>query len=91
MGGKVSRTPTRKVRGNEVFDMTMEFNVRRAFEATAAISGRQRRFERGSVVTYDTGQSGPTVTIEAALSLFLVDRSTFETCCKPKNQGTAGF
>ena len=71
--------------------MTLEFSVLRAFEATAPISGRQRRFEVGDVVMYDSGQTGPTVTIETGMSLFLVDRSTFETCCKFKNQGSGAF
>jgi hypothetical protein len=71
--------------------MTMEFDVVQAFEATMAVSGRLRRFEPGAVVTYDSGQEGPTVTIEADMSFYLVDRSTFKTSCKLKNHGTAGY
>lgn len=71
--------------------MSIEFDVIHAFEATAAISGRAPRFEPGAVVTCDTGQDGSTIAIEADLSLFLVDRSTFKNCCKLKNQGTAGY
>jgi uncharacterized protein YndB with AHSA1/START domain len=69
----------------------MEFDVVRAFETTAAISGRVHRFEPGTMVMYDMGQDGPTVTVQADMSFFLVDRSTFKTCCKLKNQGAAGI
>ena len=67
--------------------MNQDFDVVRAFEATAAISGRVRLFEPGDKVGCEMGQRGPTVTIEADLSLFLVDRSTFETCCEWHNSG----
>ena len=63
------------------------YDVIRAFEATAPISGRKRRFEPGDVIAYDMGQRGATVTIEADSSLFLVDRTTFKTCCKFRNAG----
>jgi hypothetical protein len=71
--------------------MIQGYDVVRAFEATAPISGRKRRFEPGEVIAYEMGQAGPTVTIEVDASLFLVDRSTFETCCKFKNASTSGF
>jgi hypothetical protein len=71
--------------------VTQDYRVLRAFETTEAISGRKRRFEPGAAIKYDTGQAGPTVTIEADLSLFLVDRSTFETCCKPNYEGGSAF
>jgi hypothetical protein len=62
--------------------MITSFNVVRAFEATEPISGRKRRFEPGDVIAYEMGQDGPTVTIEADKSLFLLDRSTFKACCE---------
>jgi len=65
--------------------MTLFYDVVRAFKATEAISGRERLFEPGFVISCDTGQSGPTLTFEAHTTLFLVDRSTFKTCCKFKN------
>jgi hypothetical protein len=67
--------------------MTQPYDVILAFEATAPISSRKRRFEPGDVIEYDLGQRGPTVTIEVDASLFLVDRTTFKTCCKFRNQG----
>jgi hypothetical protein len=71
--------------------MTARFDVIQAFVATEPISGRQRRFEPGEIVSLDSGQSGPTVTIEADLSLFLIDGSTFEACCKFKNEPGSAF
>lgn len=71
--------------------MTLQFDVVRAFEATEPISGRRRRFDPGEVVTRDTGQAGTTVTFEADTILFIVDRSTFKTCCRFKNEGGAAF
>ena len=67
--------------------MSQSYDVVQAFEATAPISGRKRRFEPGDVIEYQLGQGGPTVLIEADASLFLVELSTFQTCCKFKNTG----
>jgi hypothetical protein len=71
--------------------MIQDYDVVRAFEATAPISGRKRQFKPGDVIAYEIGQAGPTITIEADTSLFLIDRSTFKACCKLKNHGTAGY
>jgi hypothetical protein len=70
--------------------MVQDYDVVRAFEATAPISGRKRRFRPGDVIAYEMSQGGPTVTIEADSSLFLVDRTTFKTCCKFRNAGSGG-
>jgi hypothetical protein len=67
--------------------MMQPYDVIRAFEATAPISGRKRRFKPGDEIAYDMGQRGPMVTIEVDASLFLVDKTTFKTCCKFKNVG----
>jgi hypothetical protein len=67
--------------------MVQPYDVIRAFEATAPISGHKRRFEPGDVIAYDMGQRGATITIEADASLFLVDLTTFKTCCKFRNAG----
>jgi hypothetical protein len=67
--------------------MVLEYMVTRPFTATSAISGRERQFEPGDSFLCDSGQSGATVTIEVDLSLFLIDRKTFETCCKFMNEG----
>ena len=50
--------------------MIHSYDVIRPFEAVAPISGRKRRFEPGDVVIYDTNEAGPTVLIEADMSLF---------------------
>jgi hypothetical protein len=71
--------------------MTAVFDVIRSFVATEPIGGRERRFEPGDIVTYDSGQTGPTITIEADMSLFLVDRSTFKTCCEFKNEPGSAY
>jgi hypothetical protein len=70
-----------------MWDMVLEYTVTRPFTATSAISGRDRQFEQGDSFLCDSGQSGATVTIEIDLSLFLIDRRTFETCCKFKWEG----
>ncbi len=62
--------------------MIHSYDVIRPFEAVAPISGWKRRFEPGDVVIYDTNVAGPTVLIEAGMSIFSVDRTTFKTCCK---------
>ena len=67
--------------------MRHEYNVLRAFDAVIPISGSTRRFDSGASFSYDTSQVGPTVTIEADMSVFLVDRSTIETCCEPNYIG----
>ena len=71
--------------------MTRAFSVVHAFNATNAISGRQREFKPGETLLCDPGQADGTVTIEIQKSLFLVERSIFETCCKWKNDGAAPF
>ena len=71
--------------------MTALFDVIHAFVATEPISGRERRFEPGEIVSLDSGQTGPTVTIEADMSLFLIDRPTFKTCCKFKNEPGSAY
>jgi len=71
--------------------MTKEFYVIKGFEAATAISGRLRRLEPGDVAKCDTGQTGSILTIDADSSLFLVDRSTFKTCCKVMHQSAAGI
>jgi hypothetical protein len=67
--------------------MVQDFDVIRSFEATAPISGRNRRFEPGDVIARDMGQRGEMVAIEADSSLFLIDRATFKICCKFRNAG----
>ena len=76
---------------SKVSQMTLQFTVLREFEAREPISGRTRRFEPSEVVTSDTGQTGPTVTIEADMTIFVVDRATFKTCCKFKNEPGSAY
>lgn len=66
--------------------MTLLYGVIRPFKAMTAISGRERQFQLGETFLYDTGQAGTTVTIEADKSLFLVERSIFETYCTFKGE-----
>jgi hypothetical protein len=68
-------------------DMPQKYIVTRPFKATSAISGREREFKPGDWFLCDSGQRGETITIEVDLSLLLIDRKTFETCCKFKNEG----
>jgi hypothetical protein len=68
--------------------MTLNFDVLHPFKAKEPISGREHRFESGAVVTCETDQTGATITIEAEMSLFLVDRSIFDSCCKFRNAGS---
>jgi hypothetical protein len=75
----------------EVFRMTLEYRVLREFEAIEAISQRTKRLERGTVITYDTDQTGPTVIVEADMTLFLIDRSTFKACCEFKNEPGSAY
>jgi hypothetical protein len=70
-----------------MWGMVFEYTVTRPFTATSAISGRERQFEPGDSFLCDFGQSGATVAIEVDLSLFLIDRRTFETCCKFNSEG----
>jgi hypothetical protein len=67
--------------------MTARFDVVQRFEAAEAICDRKRRFEPGEVVTCDSGQTGTMLTIEVDTIFYLVDRSTFRSCCKWKNEG----
>jgi hypothetical protein len=56
-----------------------------------AISGRERAFKPGETLLSDSGHSDGTVTIEMDKSLFVVERSIFETCCKRSNEGATPF
>jgi hypothetical protein len=67
-----------------------DYDVVRAFDATAPISGRKRQFEPGDVIASAMGQVGPIVTIEVDASPFLVDRTAFQSCCKFGTCGSAG-
>jgi hypothetical protein len=77
--------------GHRQIKMMQPYDVVRAFEAVAPISGRKRRLEPGDVIAYETNQSGPSVTIEVDASRFIVDSDIFKACCKFKNMGSAAF
>ena len=68
--------------------MTLQYSVNRPFKAMTAVSGRERHFQPGETLLFDTGQTGATVTIEAEKTVFLVDHSVFETCCTFKGEFT---
>jgi hypothetical protein len=59
------------------------------FVAAEAISGKQRKFVTGETILYDDSQREPIVTIEFQGSQFLLDSSTFEQCCKFRDQSVA--
>jgi hypothetical protein len=65
--------------------MKQEYKVIQPFEAMEPISGAQKHFNSGEIVVCDTKRGGSTLTLEVGAALttyFLVDRSTFENCCK---------
>ena len=62
--------------------MTLAYSVTREFYGTNAISGRVRRFKLGETLACDVNQSSDAhVTLEIDSTLFLVERSIFDTCC----------
>jgi hypothetical protein len=67
--------------------MTLLYSVRHAFKATDPISGREQSLEPGDTLTCDSRQTGSTILIEINGLSFLVQRATFNACCKFKNQG----
>jgi hypothetical protein len=67
------------------------YKVIRPFKAMTGISGRERQFLLGETFVCDPALPGETITIEADEFLFLVDRATFKTCCKWKNEGQPFF
>ncbi len=69
--------------------MTLAYEVFAPFVATEAASGKERKFQPGETVLYDDSQREPTVTIEFQDSQFLLDSSTFEQCCKFRDQTIA--
>jgi len=71
--------------------MTLLYSVIQPFKAMTPISGRERQFQPGETFLYDTGQTGAIITIEVDKSLFLVDRSIFETCCTFKGESAPPF
>ena len=71
--------------------MTKPYNVVKEFAAIEAISGLKRRFYPGDIVVCNFRQNGDNLVIEVGSSLFLVERSIFETCCKFRNVGSIAF
>lgn len=70
--------------------MDLAYDVVLPFEATEAISLRAHKFVPGDVVVCALSQSGPTITIEAKSTLYLVERTIFKSCCKFRNEGGMG-
>jgi hypothetical protein len=64
--------------------MKFRFSVVRPFKAVRPISGTERQFEPGEFVVRDTGQHGETIALEFEGSLFTVERSVFDECCRLK-------
>jgi hypothetical protein len=71
--------------------MKLAYDVVHAFRAISGISGAERRFTPGDVVLLDSGQTEDNIWIESGGTLFQVERSVFENCCKWKNEGAASF
>lgn len=69
--------------------MTLAYEVFAPFVAAEIASGEERKFHPGETVLYDDTQREPTVTIASGDAQFLVDSSTFEECCKFKDQSVA--
>ena len=71
--------------------MTLEFDVVQRFKAAKAISGAERQFEPGDTFLCDTEQRGATIAIEFGKSLFVIQRSILNTCCKRRIVGPGPF
>jgi len=71
--------------------MTLEFDVVQRFKAAKAISGSEREFKPGETFLCDTAQQGATITIEFGQSLFVIEHSILDTCCKRKIVGPGPF
>ena len=66
--------------------VTAAYAVLRTFKAKVPISGRERQFEEDETITYKAGQTTATVTFAFEGAFYLVDRSTFKSCCVFKNE-----
>jgi len=66
----------------EGFSVKKLYRADQPFNAKAAISGRMRQFQPGETFLCDPSQTGPIVVIEADEFLFLIERPTFEACCR---------
>jgi hypothetical protein len=69
--------------------MTRAFTVVQPFKAENAISGREREFKPGEKLISDSAKGEMIVTIEFEKSLFVVERSIFQACCKWMNDGAS--
>ena len=71
--------------------VTAAYAVVRTFKAKAPISGHERQFEEDEIITYKAGQTTATVTFAFEGALYLVDRSTFKSCCVFKSESIPFF
>jgi len=71
--------------------VTATYAVVRKFKAKAPISGRERQFEEDETLTYKAGQTTAAVTFAFEGAFYLVDRSTFKSCCVFKNESIPFF
>ena len=65
-----------------------EFEVIRSFAAVATISGIEREFKPGEMLTCDASLDGPAVTFEAEGVFFIVERPVFEVSCRARKPTT---
>jgi hypothetical protein len=71
--------------------VTATYAVVRTFKARTHISRHERQFEQDETITYEAGQTTATITFEFDGVLYLVDRSTFKSCCVFENESTPFF
>jgi len=67
------------------------YAVVRTFKAKAPISDHERQFQEDETITYKAGQTTATVTFAFEGAFYLVDRSTFKSCCVFKNESIPFF
>jgi len=71
--------------------VTATYTVVIKFKAKAPISGHERQFEEDETITYKAGQTTAAVTFAFEGAFYLVDRSTFKSCCVFKNESIPFF
>jgi hypothetical protein len=71
--------------------VTAAYAVVRTFKAKAPISGHERQFKKDETITYEAGQTAATVTFGFEGAFYLIDRSTFKSCCVFKDESIPFF
>jgi hypothetical protein len=71
--------------------VTAAYAVVKTFKAKVPISGHERQFKENETITYKAGQTAATVTFAFEGAFYLIDRSTFKSCCIFKNESIPFF